>query len=97
MNTEQTNERIVSDLKQGMVDAEGVLKASADKAGEAFDQIRRRLLDAVEAAKAACEPLEEMAGATAASTDRTIRANPYGAMGTAFAVGMLLGVFVNRK
>ena len=56
---------------------------------------RRRKLDA--AYMAACGTLEEVTGATVTSTDRTIRANPYGAMGTAFAVGMLLGVFENRK
>lgn len=98
MTTEQTADRIVTDLKQGMVDAEHVLKASAGQAGEVLDDVRRRLLGALDAARAACGHLEELTGATAASTDRTIRANPYSAMGMAFAVGMLLGVVVvNRK
>lgn len=75
MTTEQTGERIVSDVRQGMVDAAAVLKATAGQAGAVLDELR----------------------ATVTSTDRTIRANPYGAMGLAFAAGMLLGVLVNRK
>ncbi len=97
MTMEQTSERIVTDLKQAMAEAEDVLKASAGQAGEALDQMRRRLLGAVEAAKATCGDLEGITGATVDSTDRTVRAHPYEAIGMAFAAGMLLGVFMNRK
>jgi len=97
MTTAQTSERIASELKQGMADAQDVLNASAGQAGEALDEIRQRLMDALGAARAACGTAEAATRATAESTDRTIRANPYGAMGVAFAAGMLLGVFAKRK
>jgi len=97
MTTAQTTERIAGELKQGMADAQDVLNASAGQAGEALDQMRRRLMDALEAARAACGTAEVAVRDTAASSDRTIRANPYGAIGIAFAVGILIGVFVNRK
>jgi ElaB/YqjD/DUF883 family membrane-anchored ribosome-binding protein len=97
MTTEQANERLASDLKAVVRDAEDLLKATAGQAGEKISEVRSRLAAALESAKATCHRLEEKTIAAAKATDRTIREHPYQSIGIAFGVGLLVGVLVARK
>jgi ElaB/YqjD/DUF883 family membrane-anchored ribosome-binding protein len=97
MTTEQANERLTSDLKAVVRDAEELLKTTAGQAGEKVSEVRKRLATALESAKATCHRLEEKTIAAAKATDRTIRDHPYESIGIAFGVGLLVGVLVARK
>ena len=97
MTTENANERLASDLKAVVRDAEDLMKATAGQAGEKLSEVRSRLTAALESAKATCQRLEEKTIAAARATDRTIREHPYESIGIAFGVGLLVGVLVARK
>ena len=99
MNTDTAlaNERLTSNLKTVVQDAEELMKATAGQAGEKVTQARGRLSAALESAKATCQRLEEKTVAAAKATDKTIRAHPYQSIGIAFGLGLLVGVLVARK
>jgi len=97
MTIQQANERLASDLKAVVRDAEELLKATAGQAGEKVSEVRARLATALESAKATCHRVEEKTIAAAKATDQTIREHPYQSIGIAFGVGLLLGVLVARK
>ena len=97
MTTEQANERLASDLKAVVRDAEELMKATAGQAGEKISEVRKRLASALESAKATCHRLEEKTIAAAKATDQTIRDHPYESIGIAFGVGLLVGVLVARR
>jgi ElaB/YqjD/DUF883 family membrane-anchored ribosome-binding protein len=60
-------------------------------------KLRAKLDAAVEKAKAACERLQDQTTAAAKATDRSIREHPYQAIGVAFGLGVLVGVFAMWK
>ena len=97
MTTQQANERLASDLKAVVRDAEELMKATAGQAGEKISEVRKRLATALESAKATCHRLEEKTIAAAKATDQTIRDHPYESIGIAFGVGVLLGALINRR
>jgi ElaB/YqjD/DUF883 family membrane-anchored ribosome-binding protein len=96
-DTELANERLTSDLKTVVHDAEELMQATAGQAGEKVTQARGRLSAAIESAKATCQRWEEKTVAAAKATDKTIRAHPYESIGIAFGLGLLVGVLVARK
>ena len=97
MTTEQGNERLAGDLKAVIRDAEEQMQATAGQVGDKVAEMRNRLAQALESAKATCRRLEEKTVAAAKATDRTIREHPYQSIGIAFGVGVLVGVLVSRK
>ncbi|HOX55840.1 MAG TPA: DUF883 family protein [Candidatus Paceibacterota bacterium] len=97
MTTDQANARLKADLKAVVHDAEELMKATANQAGEKLGEVRSRLAAALESAKASCERMEDKTIAAAKVTDRTIREHPYESVGIAFGVGLLLGVLVARR
>ncbi len=97
MTTQQANERLKSDLKTVMHDAEELIKATAGQTGDKVSEVRSRLTAALESAKANYQRLGEKASAATKATDETIREHPYESIGIALGVGLLLGVLVARK
>jgi ElaB/YqjD/DUF883 family membrane-anchored ribosome-binding protein len=97
MTTEQTNEKLASDLKSLAHDADELMKATAGQTGEKVSEVRTRLARALESAKATCQRLEEKTVAAAKATDHAIREHPYESIGIAFGLGLLVGVLVARK
>ncbi|MFN3407558.1 MAG: YqjD family protein [Limisphaerales bacterium] len=96
--TEEANmEKIITDLKVLSRDAEAVLHATAGQAGDKMAEVRQKLAQALESAKATCHKFEEKAIAGAKAADKTIRAHPYESMGVAFGIGLLIGVLVARR
>lgn len=112
MTAHEANQRLAGDLKLVMRDAEDLLKATAGDTGEKVKEVRRRLTTALESAKATCEGLQnktieaakvtyerlqDKAVESAKATDQAIREHPYESIGTAFGVGLLIGVLVGRR
>lgn len=94
---ELDTERVIADLKRIVRDSEALLHDSADVLDEKGRQVRARLIEAIDAAKATCRRLEDRALEGVRATDRAIREHPYQALGIAAAVGILIGVLVARK
>src|SRR6266496_1057509 len=92
-----TRQKLMSDLKVVLHDAEELMKATASDLGEKAREARAKLGKTVEAAKANYQKLEQRTVAGAKATDRVIRDNPYRSLGIAFGVGVLVGVLVNRE
>ncbi|MCD6338841.1 MAG: DUF883 family protein [Verrucomicrobia bacterium] len=90
-------ERLVQDLKTVARDAEELMKATADMAGEKAAEVKSRLTSIAENAKTACQRLEEQASVHVENADKVIRSHPYESVGIAFGVGVLLGVLLGRK
>ena len=97
MSNEANVEKLMADLQVLTRDAEALMRATAGQAGEKIGELRHRLSAALETAKATCQRLEERAIAGAKVADKTIREHPYGAIGIAFGVGVLIGVLINRR
>jgi len=60
-------------------------------------ELRGRLENVIEKAKAVCERLQDQTTAAAKATDKTIREHPYQALGIAFGLGVLIGVLAARS
>jgi ElaB/YqjD/DUF883 family membrane-anchored ribosome-binding protein len=90
-------QKLISDLKVVVHDAEELMKATATDLGERAREARVKLAATLESAKASCKKLEEKTLATAKAADRVIRDHPYHSVGVAFGVGLLVGVLVNRR
>ena len=93
---EITRDKLVSDLKVVVRDAEALMKATAHGVGEKAQEAREKLSAALENAKVSMREIEEKALAGAKATDKVIRAHPYESIGIAFGIGLLIGVLVNR-
>jgi ElaB/YqjD/DUF883 family membrane-anchored ribosome-binding protein len=96
-SSEGSRDKIVSDFKTLMRDAEDLMKATAGDLGEKAKEARDRLKVALGRAKESCQGVEEKAAAGAKATDKVIREHPYQSLGVAFGVGLLIGVLVNRR
>ena len=92
-----STEKLVTDLKRVVRDSEELLQSSAGVVGEKAHEMRERLAQTLESAKATCRRLEEKAIEGARATDRVIREHPYESLGVAFGIGLLIGVLVTRK
>ncbi len=97
MTTQEANQKLVTDLKAVVADAEELIKATAGQAGEKLAQVRARLATAMESAKATCQDLEQKGAVAAKAADKTIREHPYESIGVAFGLGLVLGVLVARR
>ncbi|MBI4326189.1 MAG: DUF883 domain-containing protein [Chloroflexi bacterium] len=94
---EVSKEKLVSDVKVVVQDAEDLMRATAGDVGEKAKEARVRLGAALESAKASCRKLEEKAVAGAKATDQLIREHPYESIGIGFGIGLLVGLLISRK
>jgi ElaB/YqjD/DUF883 family membrane-anchored ribosome-binding protein len=97
MTAVEGNQRLASELKGAMSEAEEALRSTGNQTSDKASEIRSRLAAALESAKVTCQRLEEKSLAAAKATDRVIRDHPYESIGVAFGVGLLIGVLVARK
>ena len=94
-------ERILTDLKTLVRDAEDLLKATSKDASEMAKEARARLGAALERTKSTCQEVQdrgiETARTAAKKADSVIHDHPYESIGVAFGVGLLLGVLLREK
>lgn len=86
-----------NDFQSLAEDAQALLSATTDVAGEKVAEARKRLTVAIERGKEAWENVQERAVAGAKATDQVIRDHPYQAIGVAFGVGALIGFLISRR
>jgi len=94
-------DRLMQALNTVLEDADALLRATADNAGEKVQQARARAEESVQAARermlAAQEDLARRAQKAADDADRYVRAKPWQAVGIAAGVAFLIGLLVSRR
>jgi len=99
--TEVTRDRLIKDFKSVISDTEELLRATASQTGERVSAARTRMQETLENTRDRLTDLQgdltDRARAAAKATDQMMHDNPWKAVGTAAAVGFLLGLLVHRR
>ena len=96
-----TKEKLVTDLKIVVADAEELLRATASQAGEKVAAARERIQASIATAKVKLTEAErallEKTKQAAKATDDYVHENPWQAVGIAAAAGLVLGILISRR
>jgi ElaB/YqjD/DUF883 family membrane-anchored ribosome-binding protein len=100
-NTEVSREKLVSDLRIVIGDAEELLKATAHSAGETVAAARAKVQQSMNGAKKrlteAGAVTVDQAKVAARATDEFVREHPWQAVGIGAAIGVILGMLISRR
>jgi ElaB/YqjD/DUF883 family membrane-anchored ribosome-binding protein len=98
---EVTKEKLISDFKVVVADAEALLKASAGQGGEALAAVRSRVEQSLKVAKEKMLDVEEellqKTKAAAKATDEYVHDHPWHAVGIAAGIGLVVGMLIGRR
>jgi ElaB/YqjD/DUF883 family membrane-anchored ribosome-binding protein len=102
MNENPANrDKLVQDMRVVIADAEDLLRATANQAGEKIAVARERIQDSLHQAKVKLAEAEAMvterAKQAARYTDEYVHENPWRAIGAAAGIGLLLGLLISRR
>jgi ElaB/YqjD/DUF883 family membrane-anchored ribosome-binding protein len=94
-------EKLMSDIKNILLDAEELLKQAANASGERANELREKALAQLKQAKekaADAQALVVEKGRQAArATEDYVHNHPWQATGIAAGLGILVGLLINRK
>lgn len=94
-------QKLISDMKSTIADAEDMLHATADQAGEKIASLRARIQDRLKGARVRLNEAEavliDKSRAAARATDAYVHESPWQAVGVAAAVGLLVGLILGRR
>jgi ElaB/YqjD/DUF883 family membrane-anchored ribosome-binding protein len=95
------SERLMTDLKRVVGDAEALLRSTADTADESARTLRKRVQASLDEAQVNLASLQEAtvekARAAARAADGYVHDNPWSSIGAAAALGLLVGVLLGRR
>jgi ElaB/YqjD/DUF883 family membrane-anchored ribosome-binding protein len=105
METQQSEvneqQQLVSDMKSVIADAEDMLQATADQAGDKIANMRARIQERLKGAKLRLAEAEAAlvakTRAAARATDTYVHESPWTAIGIAASVGLLVGLIIGRR
>ena len=101
MNAETSRDKLVGDFRTLIGDAEELLKASANQAGEKFSAARQKieqsLLEGKKSLADAERLLVQKSKEAADIADDYVRENPWSAVGVAIGLGLVLGLLIRRN
>ena len=96
-----SKDKLVSDMRIVVADAEELLRATAGVAGEKMGDLRERIGESLRDAKLRLADAEvamvDRTKAAARATDDFVHENPWRAVGVAAFVGLLLGAIISRR
>jgi ElaB/YqjD/DUF883 family membrane-anchored ribosome-binding protein len=99
--TDVSREKLASDLRVVIADAEELLRATAGQMGEKAVVARERIQESLRVAKdklaRAEEAVIDKTKAAARATDDYVHDHPWGAVGIAAAVGLVVGMLISRR
>lgn len=94
-------EKLMTDVKTVLSDAETLLKQAASSSGEKAAELRERGMGMLRQAKEKAQDLQDAvvhtSKAAARATDDYVHDHPWQAVGVAAGVGLLIGLLLNRK
>ena len=98
---EVTVDKLTSDLKVVIADAEELLRATASQAGDKVTAARARINDSLEGAKLRLNQLGEVgldhAKDAARAADEFVHDHPWKAIGIGAGIGIILGMLISRR
>jgi ElaB/YqjD/DUF883 family membrane-anchored ribosome-binding protein len=101
MNENPPTDKLASDMKVVISDAEDLLKATASAAGERVTAARARMEESLRVAKVkladAQEAMVDRAKDAARATDDYVHAHPWKSAGIGIAIGVILGMLIARR
>ena len=96
-----SKQKLVSDMKVVVSDAEEILRATAGVAGERMVDLRERIAERLREAKMRLADAEaalvDRTKAAARATDDYVNDNPWQAVGLAGGIGLLVGIIIGRR
>jgi len=99
--TNSTKDKLVSDFKVVVSDAEELLRLTANQAGDRVADLRGRLQDHLATAKASLADAQaavvERTRAVARATDDYVHDNPWKSIGIAAGMGLIIGLLIGRR
>jgi ElaB/YqjD/DUF883 family membrane-anchored ribosome-binding protein len=99
--TAVTKEKLVQDFRIVVADAEELLKATANQAGEKVSAAREKVQDSLHRAKVKLAEAEDLlidqTKQAARATDEYVHENPWKAVGTAAGIGFIIGLLIGRR
>ena len=99
--TNSSKQKLVSDMKVVVSDAEEILRATAGVAGEKMVDLRERIAERLRDAKLRLADAEaalvDKTKAAARATDAFVNDKPWQAVGIAAGIGLLLGIIIGRR
>jgi ElaB/YqjD/DUF883 family membrane-anchored ribosome-binding protein len=100
-DTDVTTEKLAQDLKIVISDAEELLRATASQAGDKVSAAREKIQDSLHQAKVKLAEVEDVlidrSKEAARATDEYVHDHPWGAVGIAAAVGLVIGLLISRR
>ncbi|MDP1952816.1 MAG: DUF883 family protein [Betaproteobacteria bacterium] len=100
-DTEVSREKLATDMRIVIADAEELLRATAGQMGEKAVVARERIQESLRVAKDKLARAEEVVvdktKAAARATDDYVHDHPWGAVGIAAAVGLVMGMLISRR
>lgn len=99
--TQVNKEKLITDLKVVVADAEEILKATAGQAGEKMADLRVKLQDHLTSARHsladAQAAVSERTKQVARATDDYVHDNPWRSIGVAAGIGFIVGLLIGRR
>ena len=99
--TQSHKDKLVSDLKLVIADAEELLKLTAGQVGDRASEMRMRMQARMEQAKSDLVDLQDMAVVrvrdAGRAADAYVQDNPWRAVGIAAGVGLVVGMLISRR
>jgi ElaB/YqjD/DUF883 family membrane-anchored ribosome-binding protein len=96
-----SKEKLMEDLRLVVADAEELLRATANQAGEGAAVARARIQENLQVVKgrlvSAEEALIERTRDAAKDADRYVHDNPWQAVGVSACVGAIVGMLISRR
>jgi len=100
-DTDVSREKLATDMRIVIADAEELLRATAGQVGEKAVVARERIQESLRVAKDKLARAEEVmidkTKAAARATDDYVHDHPWGAVGIAAAVGLVMGMLISRR
>ena len=78
-------------------DAQTLMAATSDVAGDKVKEARQRLAAALDSGKEIYEQVRDEAVKSVKAADQVVRENPYQAFGIAFGLGAVVGYLLSRR
>ena len=100
-NSEMSREKLVDDFATVLAEAEEMLKRAATETGDKARDLRSQVETKLLRAKLRLQEIEgeavDRAKAAARVTDDYVHDNPWQAIGVAAAIGLVIGLMLNRR
>ena len=99
--TSNQKDKLMSDVRLFISDAEEMMRLTADEAGETATELRQRVLSRLQHARAELAALQSMvatkAKAATKAKDEYVQENPWKSVGIAAGIALLIGLLAGRR